>query len=68
MIKETTIPSNIDDSYFKLTGSLSHESSSYFNSTINACNMMEKNRENQWLPQLPRDSSYKTVRITNSQV
>ena len=37
--------------------------------TINACNMMEKNRENQWSPsKLPRDSSYKTVRITNSQV
>lgn len=36
--------------------------------TINACNMMEKNRENQWLPKLLRDSSYKTVRITNSQV
>ena len=35
---------------------------------INACNTMEKNRENQWLPKLPRDSSYKTVRITNSQV
>lgn len=33
---------------------------------INACNTMEKNRENQWLPKLPRDSSYKTVRITNS--
>ena len=30
MIKETTIPSNIDDSYFKLAGSLSHESSNYF--------------------------------------
>lgn len=35
---------------------------------INACKTMEKNRENQWLPKLPRDSSYKTVRITNSQV
>lgn len=30
MIKETTIPSNNDGSYFKLAGSLSHESSNYF--------------------------------------
>lgn len=35
---------------------------------INACNMMEKNWENQWLPKLPRDSSYKAVRINNSQM